>query len=316
MASPQLENGYTRISNELLEAMAKMNLSKYEWRVLLAIIRETYGWKEKMRPISVTQIQKLTGLDRRNIGRTKIRLRLREIIKVNGLTIGINKDYSQWASSLQTIAGIVYRDTRSLSVSIKLQSNLLESNDFRCEYCFEIKKWNETEGHHIIPKSLGGKDCKENTIRCCFNCHNQIHSRMSSIVTTDDMKKYYRHFVSKVSSLQTTFLSSLLTSIKEKKERLKKEDIYILPKKGEFENVKLTEKEFKKLEEKFGVKETEGWIESLGQYLESKGKKFKSHYATILTWARKEEKENGNTAASERDARAFLSDMGEPEETN
>ena len=41
-----------------------------------------------------------------------------------------------------------------------------------------------------------------------------------------------------------------------------------------------------KLIEKFGS-DTKNWIERLNNYIGSKGKKYKSHYHTILAWDRK-----------------------------
>ena len=58
---------------------------------------------------------------------------------------------------------------------------------------------------------------------------------------------------------------------------------------GEFENVKLSNIELEKLKEKFSDYQEK--IESLSGYIKSKGVKYKDHYATILNWARKEEKE-------------------------
>lgn len=55
---------------------------------------------------------------------------------------------------------------------------------------------------------------------------------------------------------------------------------------GEFKNVKLTDDEYKKLEEKKLLP----YIEKLSSYIASKGKRYKSHYATILTWSRKNDK--------------------------
>lgn len=52
---------------------------------------------------------------------------------------------------------------------------------------------------------------------------------------------------------------------------------------GEFKNVKLTDDEYKKLKEKNLLP----YIEKLSSYIASKGKRYKSHYATILTWSRK-----------------------------
>ena len=57
---------------------------------------------------------------------------------------------------------------------------------------------------------------------------------------------------------------------------------------GEFKNVLLTDEEYEKLKERFNDYEEK--IENLSYYLKSKGDKYKSHYGTILNWARKEEK--------------------------
>lgn len=55
---------------------------------------------------------------------------------------------------------------------------------------------------------------------------------------------------------------------------------------GEFENVKLTEEEYNKLVEKLGENNTKIMIEELSTGIASKGYKYKSHYATILSWSR------------------------------
>lgn len=57
---------------------------------------------------------------------------------------------------------------------------------------------------------------------------------------------------------------------------------------GEFQNVLLTEVERGKLVKKFGETVTDDFIERVSRYVESKGKKYKSHYATILEWADKD----------------------------
>ena len=61
---------------------------------------------------------------------------------------------------------------------------------------------------------------------------------------------------------------------------------------GEFENVLLSADEFQKLKSKLGS-ETEGYIERLSSYIASSGKKYKSHYATILSWTQKDTKSFG-----------------------
>lgn len=61
---------------------------------------------------------------------------------------------------------------------------------------------------------------------------------------------------------------------------------YIKRKYGSFENVELTDEEYQKLKDRFSNYEEK--IENLSSYIASKGAKYKSHYATILNWARKE----------------------------
>lgn len=53
---------------------------------------------------------------------------------------------------------------------------------------------------------------------------------------------------------------------------------------GEFQNVLLTDDEYCKLEKSNLLP----YIEKLSSYIASKGKKYKSHYATILNWNRKD----------------------------
>lgn len=58
---------------------------------------------------------------------------------------------------------------------------------------------------------------------------------------------------------------------------------------GEYNNVLLTDEEYQKLQEMFP--DYQDRIERLSEYVASTGKSYKSHYATIRAWARKEKKE-------------------------
>ena len=65
--------------------------------------------------------------------------------------------------------------------------------------------------------------------------------------------------------------------------------------------VLLTTKEYEKLIETLGRESTDDFINRLNDYIGSKGKKYKSHYYTILTWSRKEpgEKKQGQVKTDE-----------------
>ena len=64
------------------------------------------------------------------------------------------------------------------------------------------------------------------------------------------------------------------------------------------EYILLTKEEYNKLVDKFGKPTTEECITRLNNYIGSKGKKYKSHYHTILTWADKDKGKSLTTAQS------------------
>ena len=66
---------------------------------------------------------------------------------------------------------------------------------------------------------------------------------------------------------------------------------------GFFSNVFLTEDEIHKLSVE--VPNYEDYIERLSRYIESSGKKYKSHYATILSWQKKDDAEKAKSTTAE-----------------
>src|SRR5215470_5896377 len=102
MASPQLEDGHTRIANKILEAIALVPMSARELKVVLAIIRRTYGWNTKTATITAYSIAELTGIDRTHASRTLKRLIDRKILIRDGDSIGLQKDHDQWEGATRT----------------------------------------------------------------------------------------------------------------------------------------------------------------------------------------------------------------------
>lgn len=75
---------------------------------------------------------------------------------------------------------------------------------------------------------------------------------------------------------------------------------------GEFGKVLLTEDELKKLNEKFGEEGTKDRITDLDTAIESKGLKYKSHYATILNWDRRNEGKGKSGKSKDSDKEEFI----------
>lgn len=100
MANPQKENGHTDIANEIVEVLARINLGSYESRTLWALWRKTWGWHKKEDKISLTQFQKLTGLERRNQHKALKTLIEKNIIARNTdsyiVSYSFQKDYTLW----------------------------------------------------------------------------------------------------------------------------------------------------------------------------------------------------------------------------
>jgi len=69
---------------------------------------------------------------------------------------------------------------------------------------------------------------------------------------------------------------------------------------GQFKNVLLTDDEKQKLIDRFGEEGFSNRVEGLSVGIESKGYKYKSHYAAILSWERKDSKSIGKNAGVNR----------------
>ncbi len=67
MSSPQLEDGYTRIANELLEAVSHADFNGAQLRILFCLIRNTYGFGRKECDFSNSFVAKGTGLSKSSI---------------------------------------------------------------------------------------------------------------------------------------------------------------------------------------------------------------------------------------------------------
>lgn len=84
------------IINEIVEALASIRLSSYEFNIIMAVIRKTYGWGKKDDWISLTQLRELTKIPTQHCCRTIKKLLSKNIIIKNAQTVGINKKTTQW----------------------------------------------------------------------------------------------------------------------------------------------------------------------------------------------------------------------------
>jgi len=100
--NPQVEDGYTRIANELWEAWMRCPFSPREERVLKTILRFSYGVGRRHALLSKSEIAFYTAMDLAHVGRTLKSLCSKKVIDMENTTmpglaqIAINKHYLDW----------------------------------------------------------------------------------------------------------------------------------------------------------------------------------------------------------------------------
>ena len=104
MASPQLENGHTRIANELLERIIASGLNGTELACIFFIIRKIYGFNKKEDEISLSQFLNAIPVSKETICTALHNLQLVKILRLvkkgtskNSSNLwAFNKDYDTW----------------------------------------------------------------------------------------------------------------------------------------------------------------------------------------------------------------------------
>lgn len=96
MANPQKENGYTSIANEILEHLFLAGINGSEYRILLVVIRKTYGFQKTKDRISLSQFQNHTKMNRPQAVDTIKSLLEKKILKKENNQFVFNKNYDEW----------------------------------------------------------------------------------------------------------------------------------------------------------------------------------------------------------------------------
>ncbi|MBI6254464.1 replication protein [Proteus mirabilis] len=99
-----LEDGYTRIANDLFEAVMCADLTARQLKVVMAIIRKTYGFGKKLDRITNTQIAEMTGIHHTHVCKAKNEMIAMNIVISSGNKIGINKDFTEWDFNISQVS--------------------------------------------------------------------------------------------------------------------------------------------------------------------------------------------------------------------
>jgi len=102
MANPQVENGHTKIANELYEASFRVRIPIYDYIIWHCILRNTYGYHKKENWVSLSRISEMTGIQISNVARSKRNLLNNNMIITKDTNVGIQKDYTRWKCKMAT----------------------------------------------------------------------------------------------------------------------------------------------------------------------------------------------------------------------
>lgn len=150
-----IDDGYTRFANELLEAIASADLTARQLKVMLAYIRKTYGFNKKTDRIADEQIAQLTGLSRQNVNKAKKELISMNCLFMDGYQIGVNKEVSAWQFSkcLQVSNLVSKLETQNVS---KLETSRVSKLETHKRHSLKTTKDNINKPP-ISPKKVSPK---------------------------------------------------------------------------------------------------------------------------------------------------------------
>lgn len=92
----QLEDGFLRLANELLDATMCSGLPETELCVVMAVWRKTYGFSKKMDWISNEQLEGMIGKHLTHCSTAKTSLVRKKVLIQEGRKVGMNTNISEW----------------------------------------------------------------------------------------------------------------------------------------------------------------------------------------------------------------------------
>ena len=185
MRGPQLEDGYTRIANEILEAIARFPINATQFRILMVIWRYTYGFNRKSSELSQSFIAEATGLHKKQVQRELNELIKMNIIKVekeasfsSPRVLKFNKYYQSWEGANQLPPSET--DTHTGSELVTSPGSELVTQER--QYKDNIKDIEEDEEERVPSLEISDKVpslCQENDPVLAFM--NQVSSYYTSL---------------------------------------------------------------------------------------------------------------------------------------
>lgn len=143
------------LAHELTEAIYRFPFTGQDLRIVLFILRFTYGFNRKSANLSISFISKGTGIKRREVSRSlKMLVGQKTLVREYGLT-KINKNYDEWVVGQKTLRrGVVGQKTHLLVSSSPPKKENIKKTLSPSSDDFE-RFWS------LYPKKVGKKDASK-----------------------------------------------------------------------------------------------------------------------------------------------------------
>lgn len=103
VADVQVENGFTRIANQILEEIAQRKFNGTEFRIIMILWRYTYGFNRKQHSLSTGFIAEAIGMDNSRVRKVLKDLIDNKVIDVteqatfnHSRVLAFNKNFEEW----------------------------------------------------------------------------------------------------------------------------------------------------------------------------------------------------------------------------
>jgi len=144
VANPQKENGYTPIANEILEQLIRLPLNGTQFKIILLLWRETYGFSRKECKFADAYIASRLGIKRQNahteyraLENAGIIITTVQATFTSPRMVAFAKDYETWkhigcnATALQACHSITDKQEHSMAGMLEHDTGAMQKHSHR-----------------------------------------------------------------------------------------------------------------------------------------------------------------------------------------
>ena len=185
-----LDDGYTRTANALMEAVMLSGLTQHQLLIVIAVWRKTYGYNKKVDWIGNEQFAALTGMAATKCSTAKNELVRLGVLTQTGRQLGMNKNISEWKTKVNGI-GKTFTESVKLTFTESVKSSLPNQSNTKDN----IQKTKENTPNpltEVVSKDAKPKRRTPITIdySACMNAYNElVGERLPHAVELNDERK-------------------------------------------------------------------------------------------------------------------------------